>query len=339
MRAAVIEQLNYLIVKEIPEPTIGDYDALCEVLFGATCSGTDLSLLDGSLPFLSPLPTVLGHESIGRVVRAGPKVRYLHEGDLVTRVGTPPVTGYSVTWGGFAELGIAKDYRAMEQDGVPLDPWPDALRNRVLPAGTDPAAATMVITWRETLSYLTRMGMASGKSLLVVGSGGNGLAYAAHGVLMGGRVSMIGSLGRAELAERVGVTGYYDYRANDATDRIAKAHPAGFDLVLDAVGKKGAADLGLRLLKPGGTLGIYGLHDFGQCTISPLRSRGTFNFYNGGYEEAETHDQVMDLVRDGKLDASVWLDLDRRFPFDRINDALDAVRQRDVVKALVRICG
>lgn len=340
MKAAVIEDLNQLVVKDIPEPAMGDYDALCDILFGATCSGTDLSLLDGSLPFLSPVPTVLGHESIGRVVAVGPEVRYLREGDLVTRVGTPPVDGYSVTWGGYAEIGIAKDYRAMQEDGVSLEPWPDARRNRVLPESTDPAAATMIITWRETLSFLTRMGMGPGKSLLVIGSGGNGLAYVAHGSLMGpSRVAMIGSAGREDLARRAGAHHYFDYRADDLADQVGSACGEGFDLVLDAVGYRGAADLGLGFLKAGGTLGIYGLHDFGLCKITPLTSRGSFTFYNGGYDEAETHEQVMALIAAGRLDASIWLDLDNPFSLDRIGDALEAVRERRLVKALIRIRG
>jgi D-arabinose 1-dehydrogenase-like Zn-dependent alcohol dehydrogenase len=338
MKAAVIEEVNRLVVREIPEPSVGEYDAFCKILFGATCSGTDLSLLDGSLPFLSPLPTVLGHESIGRVLEVGPRVRYLREGDLVTRVGTPAVDGYSVTWGGFAEFGVAKDYRAMIEDGIDLDPWPDARRNRVLPEGTDPAAATMVITWRETLSYLTRMGMGPGKSLLVIGSGGNGLAYVAHAALLGGvGVAMIGSRDREEAARRAGASEYIDYRAEDLAERVAGACKNGYDLVLDAVGKNGAADLGLCFLKPGGTLAIYGLHDFGQCTINPLRSRGSFTFYNGDYDEAETHEQVMVLLGAGRLDPSIWLDLDHPFRLEQIGDALEAVRERRLVKALIKI--
>jgi threonine dehydrogenase-like Zn-dependent dehydrogenase len=340
MKAAVIEERNRLVVKDIPEPAMGDYDALCDILYGAICSGTDLSLISGALPFASPFPTVLGHESIGRVTAVGPKVRYLKEGDVITRVGTQPVEGYTITWGGFAEVGIAKDYRAMQEDGVSLKPWPSARRNRVLPEGMDPAAATMVITWRETLSYLTRMGVEKGKGLLVFGSGGNGLSYARHAVTKGASpVAMVGSAQREAEARRVGVTHYFDYRAEELEARVGAAVEGGFDFVLDAVGKKGAADLGLRLLKPGGTLGIYGLHDFGQCTITPQRSKGTFTFYNGGYDETETHEQVMVLLDEGMLDASIWLDLDNPYPLARINDALDAVRDRKVVKALIQIRG
>jgi threonine dehydrogenase-like Zn-dependent dehydrogenase len=228
----------------------------------------------------------------------------------------------------------------MQEDGVSLKPWPDARRNRVLPEGMDPAAATMVITWRETLSYLTRMGVAPRTSLLVFGSGGNGLAYTNHAVRVGAYpVAMIGSADREGVARRAGVTHYFDYTGGDLPAEVSAAVPEGFDFVLDAVGKKGAADLGLRFLKAGGTLGIYGLHDFGQCTITPLNSKGTFTFYNDGYDEAETHEQVMALIDRGRLDASLWLDLAHPWPLAQINEALDAVRQRKVVKALIRIGG
>jgi len=338
MKAAVIEANNVLTVKDVPEPTIGEYDALVDILYGATCTGTDQSLIKGTLPFRSPLPTILGHESIGRVLEIGPRVRNFKPGDLVTRVGAPPVGEYSVSWGGFAEYGIAKDYRAMEEDGVSTDRWPDARRNRVLPPGADPAAATMIITWRETLSYITRMGFSEGKSLLVVGSGGNGLSYIAQGANLGGtRLAMIGSAYREEAARRAGATDFFDYRIDDIRDRVSAAFPEGFDLVIDAVGKKDTAELGLLFLKPGGTLGIYGLTDFGQCTITPLKSKGTFTFYNGGYDEAETHDQVMALLEAGKLDASIWLDLDHIYPLERINDAFADLKAHKMVKAVVRL--
>jgi len=338
MKAAVIVADNVLEVLETPEPSISAYDALVDILYGATCTGTDQSLIKGALPFRSPLPTILGHESVGRVLEVGPRVRYLRPGDLVTRVGAPPVGEYSVSWGGFAERGIAKDYRAMEEDGVSTAPWPDARRNRVLPAGADPAAATMIITWRETLSYITRMGFAAGKSLLVIGSGGNGLAYINQGANLGGaRMAMIGAPGRETAARRAGATDFFDYAAEELAEQVNGAFPEGFDFVIDAVGKRGSAELGLTFLKKGGVLGIYGLTDFGQTTITPLRSKGTFTFYNGGYDEAETHEQVMALLADGKLDASIWLDLEHPYPLERINEAFADLKARQGVKALIKL--
>jgi threonine dehydrogenase-like Zn-dependent dehydrogenase len=340
MKAAVVEKPGVLTVRAVPEPKIGDYEALCELLYGAVCTGTDTHIVDGVFPFSAPLPTILGHESIGRVLKVGPKVRTFRPGDLVTRVGTPAVGDCSVTWGGFAEFGVAHDHQAMRQDGLEAARWSGWRVNQLLPAGFDPAASTMIITWRETLSYLTRMGVGNGASLLVIGSGGNGLAFVAHAVNRGAAgVAMVGAAARAGAARRLGAADYADYRAADWADRLAERHPAGFDFVIDALGRVGILDAALRFLKPGGTLGQYGIDDFGRCTLSPLASRGTFRFYNGGYDEPETHTAVVEAVRGGKLPADVWLELAHPWPLDRIGDALAALRSRRGVKALIRIRG
>ena len=41
MRAAIIRQPDDLVVTDLPAPEVGDYDVLCELLYGATCTGTD----------------------------------------------------------------------------------------------------------------------------------------------------------------------------------------------------------------------------------------------------------------------------------------------------------
>ena len=340
MKAAVVEGPNRLVVKDIPEPRPGEYQALCELLYGATCSGTDLHIVEGSFPWISPYPTVLGHESVGRVVELGPKVRHLKKGDLVPRVGTPPVGAYSVTWGGFAEFGIATDFRAAQEDGLPASVWGGCRMQRPLPPGTDPAAATMFITWRETLSYSNRIGFGPGKSVLVIGSGGNALAYMAHATNAGcaPRV-MIGSTVREANARKAGATAFLDYRASDARDAAAKLCPDGFDIVIDAVGKQGMGDLGLSLLKRGGTIGLYGIDDYAKATLNPERARGTFTVYRDYLDEAETHDAVVALHHARKLDASLWLDLEHPFALGAIGEAIEATRSRKVVKALVRIGG
>ncbi len=338
MKAAVVEGPSRLVVKDIPEPVPGDYQALCELLYGATCSGTDSHIIEGAFPWISPYPTVLGHERVGRVVQLGPKVRHLKEGDLIARVGTPAVPGYSVTWGGFAELGIATDFRAAREDGLPASVWGGCRMQRPLPPGADPAAATMLITWRETLSYSNRIGYGPGKNVLVIGSGGNALAYIAHAANAGcvARV-MIGSPVREAAARKAGATHFLDYRAAGVKEAAGRLCPDGFDIAIDAVGKVGLADLGLALLKRGGTLGIYGIDDFGKCRLNPDAARGSFTVYRDYLDEAESHDQAVALWRDGKLDPAVWLDLANPFPLARIADAFEAVRARRVVKALVRL--
>jgi 2-desacetyl-2-hydroxyethyl bacteriochlorophyllide A dehydrogenase len=340
MKAAIVEKPGVLAVREVPRPEPAEYQALCELLYGATCTGTDQHLIAGQFPWPPKYPAILGHESIGRVVALGGRVRHLKVGDLVTRVGAPalPQAGLDVCWGGFAEFGLATDFRAMQDDGLPAERWGGARVNQVIPARFDPAAATMVITWRETLSYFTRLGVGAGQSVLVVGSGGNGLAFVAHAANTGAvPVAMVGNADRLHVARAAGATFAFDYKAEDLDRQIAAAMPDGFDFIIDAVGKKGLLDRALPWLRSGGTVGLYGMDDFGQCLVNPTRARGSFTFSNKGYDEAETHDRVVDLVAHGKLDAALWLDLAHPFPLAEIAKAFDAVRTKKMVKAVVKL--
>jgi len=340
MKAAVVEKPGMLIVRDIPQPEPGEYDALCKLLYGATCTGTDQHIIHNRLPWKTNYPVVLGHESVGRVIEVGAKVRHLKKGDLVIRVGTPPSPeiGLSISWGGFAEYGIAKDHRAMKEDGLPAGQWQGYRNTLVAPPGIDPGAATMIITWRETLSYITRIGVGKGASVLILGSGGTALSYVSHAKNLGAaRIAEIGNANREKTGRSAGVTDYFDYKAENLVEQAGKVCPGGFDFIIDSVGKAGQLDRALPLVKPGGTVGIYGIDDFLANTIRPVRARGTFTFYNGGYDEAETHDRVIEYVQKGALDASLWLDLAHPFDLDRINDAFDAIRDRKAVKALVRL--
>lgn len=357
MKATVVEEpkasspapLSSLSLREVPRPKVGDYDVLCELLYGATCTATDLHIIEGSFPFPVDYPTILGHESIGRAVEVGSKVRHFQLGDLITRVGAPPLTleeekgesqKLNVNWGGFAQYGIAKDHWAMRRDGLPSEEWNGYRVNQPLPSGIGPAEATMVITWRETLSYVTRMGLGEGKEerSLIVGSGGVGLSFLNHARNLGlEKVVMIGNVGREALARKVGATDFFNYKDEALTDKLEESYPGGFDFIIDAVGKKGEADKVLPLLKRGGTIGIYGIDDLGGNSLTPARSRGSFTYYNDHYDEEESHHRVVSQMRAGKLKAQHWLNLESPFPLEDMERAFRTVKKRKEVKALIEL--
>jgi len=339
VRAAIVERPGELVVRELPDPVPGEYEALCEILYGATCTGTDQHIIAGRFPFpCFRYPTILGHESIGRVVTVGRKVRSFRPGDLVTRVGAPPVGGVDSSWGGFAELGLALDYRAMKWDGRPRSEWDRGRVNQVLPPGIDPAGATMIITWRETLSYVTRMGLRAGSRVLVIGSGGTGLSFAAHARNAAAEiVAMAGSGARRAAAESLGVRAFADYRSADAPELLGRACEGGFDIMVDAVGRAGTLDRFLRLAAPGAVVGIYGVDEYGSCSIRPQTARASFTFYNGGYDEEEAHDRVVAMLADGRLDPRQFLDMAHPYPLAEVARAFEAVRERRAVKALVKL--
>ncbi len=341
MKAALIEHFGSLVIREVPDPQPGPYDALCELLYGATCTGTDSHIIDGIFPWISPLPTVPGHESVGRVIAVGAKVRHFRAGDLLTRVGYPgsPDGAISATWGGFAEYGLAKDHWAMCADGLPAEEWQGARVNQVVPYGVDPTIGPMFTTWRETLSYLTRTGVTEGCTVLVVGSGGNGLSFARHAANLG--VSLVAMAGAAYLegpaTAKGGVNVYMDYKREDLAQALNAANPDGFDFIIDAVGQAGVATRVLPCLKIGGVYGTYGLDDFGKIAIDRSAARGDFREQPCSYDESETHQRVSELVMQGKLEPSLWYDPAHPYPLDAVADAFAAVRARKSPKALVKL--
>lgn len=341
MKAAIIEEAGKLLVKDISKPVVGDYDVLCETQYGAVCTGTDTHLINFRAPFCYwiDLPAILGHESVGKVVDLGPKVRNLKIGDLVTRVGHPGVDGIGNAWGGFAEYTLGKDWKAMKTDGA--EGWQGYTVNQVLPAGVDAADGTMFITWRETLSYMNRIGVAQAKSVLVFGTGSNGLAMAYHAANAGAeKVVIVGSPSREAEASKVGCTGFVSYKAEGAKEQILAHSPAGFDIVVDVIGAQANTNLGLSCIADQGKYGTYGLDDAGSITLSPSLAGGkTFTVYQGGYDEGETHEQVCELFKASKLDSSIWIDKNQAFSLGDIGKAFETVQARMQVKPLIRIRG
>ena len=195
MKAAIVESPGVLVVREIPVPEITEYEGLCELLYGATCTGTDSHLISGHASWGFTRPAILGHESVGRVIKVGKKAKNLKVGDMFVSCRTNPTADGKIQlcYGGFAEYGVACDFAAMKEAGIAYPPKREKLQ-MLLPAGFDPRVGTMVITWRETLSYLCRMGQMEGKSVLVLGSGGNGLALGVHAKNLGAaKVAMLGN--------------------------------------------------------------------------------------------------------------------------------------------------
>lgn len=338
MKAAVVTAPGLLELKDFPMPKPGPYQALCRMRYASTCTGTDLRLLSGDLPGSARIPFVLGHESIGEVIQTGSKVRFLKPGDLVSRTGVPrdEAQGMGSLYGAFAEYGLAVDWRAMQADGLPENEWRGYRAHLPVPDGLSAKAAPMLITWRETLSFAKRMGLTQGSRLLVIGSGGNGLAYAAHARHMGARCAVIGSETRRDLFVSYQVEPYVNFRDGDAVAAFAEdMREPGFTHIIDVFGDHRTMNQMLPCVSAGGTLGVYGLDDYRTYSLSPFRARHGFTFYGGSYDEAETHEEVSRLALAGRLDAGDWYDMAHPVAFGDIAEAFRMLEQRRAVKYLI----
>lgn len=338
MKAAIVETPNRLVVRDVPEPPRENAcQARCEILFGATCTGTDLHIISNTLPWETPYPCVLGHESVGRIVEVGPGVRNYNVGDLIHLPACDKVPGYGSSWGGFAELAWVTDFDALRAAGEDVQ----GVNKRVLPADLDPAAATMLLTWCEGYAYVKAMEVGAGASCLLLGSGGNGFAFAAAARALGaGRIVMAGSAAREAAARAVGVTQFLDYKDGDLKARLKQACPEGYDFVVDVVGAGAFFDEAAGLIRRGATLGVYGLDDGFASVLKPWL-KPSFKWFDGGKDPDAVLEEVVGLMQQGCLDATHWMDVEHPRPLEEIAQVYEKLRLRTspYPKAVIRLRG
>lgn len=342
MKAAVLFAAGDLRVTDVQLPRLSTYAVLCRNLYGATCTATDCHIIDLSINQEVRLPTVLGHETVGRVIERGAGVRHLQMGDVVCRTFLPWSGGIDqlhAKWGGFAEYGLAYDWLAMREDGLSEEEYGIHIRNQTVPEDIDVRVAPLLITWRETHSYIHRMGLQAGQSVLVIGSGGNGLSFINHAAAADAVVTAVGSPLREAQARECGATRYFSYKDEALSQKLRVGLHGGFDLIIDAIGDNAQCTVALPLIRDGGVFGIYGINGIQDISINPLTPGHSFRFYNGGYLEGETHSQVIEGVRNGIYRWQSYLDIEHPWPLGRISDAFAMLKQRTWAKALIDLGG
>lgn len=340
MKAAVVSQIGKLEIWDVPIPQMGPYDVLCHMCYGATCAGTDIHLTDGKHPFPVSFPTILGHESVGRVVETGSKVRNFRPGELISRVGCPAGVqpGLGSNWGGFAEYGIAKDHWQMRKDGIARSEWDRSRVNQAIHAEIDERTAPMMITWRETLSYAKRIGVGPGTRLLLIGSGANALSFAAHACNLNAQVIAVGSSKKQAAFQKLPIAAYCDYRCEQLTELVrSKANGRPFDVLLDSVGDSNTANRLLPLLRKDAVVGVYGWNDRKNYGLNPFLSTNSFRVYAGGYDEEETHQEVQSMILRGQLCADLWYDTMHPVPLENIDAAYQSLRRHEAFKYLISL--
>jgi len=338
MRAVVVRGPNDFGLEDVPEPTPGDYEALVRISHCGICTGTDRHIIAGPehFPRMQPLPTILGHESIGRITAVGPKVRYLREGDQVLRPGAvrygETLGGFSGSFGGMAEWGLVADARAIIEDTSrseePRLPR-YALSQQIVPPDFDPVGAGMFITFKETLSWAQDFGVGVGSRVAVIGTGGVGICLMRACKLLG--AATVVAVGRRDWPLQQAHDQGADATVNTATqDLLAEVRAATAGRlcthVVDAVGDNAVLQQGIVLLADGGRLGQYGIPPSRRTDLdwSAAPRNVSLHFINPG--EARVHDLALGWMRIGLFDPLALVDL--VLPVEEVHQAFDLLEKR-----------
>lgn len=341
MQAAVVAEPGRLEVVSVPEPTCGPYQALVQTLAGGLC-GTDRHIVEGTF-YRRAYPAILGHESIGRVVQVGGAVRHFAIGDMVLRTTAvrpgEQLGEFGSMLGAFAELAVATDVAALEEDGRPGEVVAyDRMQRTVVPE-FDPVDAGGFIVLKETLSWLRRLTDVSARRVLVIGTGAAALSFVRLAKLDG--ASQVLVLGRRRERIKQALSAGADdafMASHDAlADTVREATEGhGVDVVIDAAGAIAMLEAAPDCLARGGMIGVYGLSVGQVGTFRWGWDRPTPRAWSLRFEEpdeAGVHDEAWELVSSGRYDLKATLTA--VLPFEAAAEAIAEMTQPTACKVAI----
>ncbi len=340
MRAMVYHGPGQVSYDTIPDPVlIDESDAIVQVDATTIC-GTDLHILKGDVPAVTP-GRVLGHEAVGTVVATGGGVGRVKEGDRVlvsciTACGSCRFCregSYSLcTGGGSWILGHKID--GTQADFVRV-PFADT-STYAIPDGVTDEQVLMLSDIGPT-GY--EVGVLNGQvrpgdTVAVVGSGPIGLsAMLGAGLFSPSRIVAIDlAASRLEAAKQFGATVTIDNSQEDPVEAIHKLTDGlGADVVIEAVGVPATFELCTQLVRPGGHVANVGVH--GEPATLHLEDLWIKNVtITTGLVDTSSTPTLLRLLAAGQFDAGKFVT--HRFTMDEFDKAFDVFRRAGETAAL-----
>lgn len=252
-----------LWLEEVPIPTIGINDVLIEVLQTGIC-GTDLHIYrwDAWARKTVPVPLVIGHEFVGRVVRVGENVKDFYPGEIVSGEGHVVCGRCRNCLAGRRHLckdtqgiGINRPGAFAQYIALPMtNVWAhDPNIPRVIQAIFDPFGNAV----HTALSFPVL-----GEDVLITGAGPIGLMAIAVVRHAGARFVVVADVNpyRLDLAQRMGATRVFDPRQEDLHGiQRQLGMKEGFDIGLEMSGNPDAFRMMLDNMAHGGKIALLGI--------------------------------------------------------------------------------
>jgi len=329
-----------LVVRDVPEPTCGSTDVLIRVHHAGVC-GTDLHIADWdewAQGRITP-PLVLGHEFAGEIVEVGESVRDEFElGQLVTAEGHI-VCGHCLqcrTGNGHicARTRIIGVDRAGAFTGLIAMPATNVMRLDGIPTEIGAIMDPMGNAFHTVLTAEI-----PGSVVLVLGCGPIGCFAVGIARAAGAKAVVAVDVNpkRLALAAQMGATKALPPGAavRDAAMELSDGN--GADVVCEMSGAVSALHDAFALVRNGGRVQLLGIPK-GEVPVdfaTEIIFKGITVYGVIGRRMYETWNQMRRFLRSGIFDPTPVIT--HRFPLERIDDALAAIRSGDAGKVILEI--
>ncbi len=333
MRAAIVEEIGRVSIKEVPKPTPGHEEVLVKISTVGVCH-SDLHVVKNDW-VKSPTPFPIGHEAIGIVEGLGTgSENFVKIGDRVIL----GLGGWGKYWCGACEHCLAgKPMLCVHRKGLQgvfgeyfvvwakaIVKLPDEIGNNEVPL------ACAGLTAYNAIKKLSNFGIHAGKTIAIVGAAG-GLGHYGIQIAKALGYKIIGvDIGpeKLEFIKKMGVDFAVD--AKEAIKTVRKLFKEGTIKGVSAslvfASNVDAFELGLQLLSRGGVLVVVGLPALseGSFSVNPfsfiLRGLQITSALVGNIEEMR---ELIQLAAEGKVKTHVG----KIAKLSDINEVLEELEQ------------
>ena len=303
MKAAVMRAIGEpLRIEDIQVDGPGLREALVRTAATGVCH-SDLHVLEGSLP--TALPTVLGHEPAGVVEAVGAEVRHVAPGDHVIGCLSAFCGACEYCLAGRPNLceGEATMRRAGEPPRLSKDGEP-------------------IVQFVHLSAFAERMLVHE-----------NALVRIRRDVPLD-RAALIG----CGVTTGLGATDVIDAAAGNPVPAIVEMTSGGVDYAFEAIGTPATVRQAVRMTRKGGTIVMIGVVPAGTSIELPgadivLREKRILGCMMGSNRFRTDMPRYVELYRRGQLRLDEMISA--RLPLDRVNEALEAMRQRAAARSVL----
>jgi threonine dehydrogenase-like Zn-dependent dehydrogenase len=342
---------------EFEIPALKEGQILVKIEAAGVC-GSDVHMWKGEDP-RTPLPIILGHEGVGRVVDICGSRKYvsgedINNGDLILWsrgmtcgkcyackvLNEPSLCDNRKVFGINMGCLDEPDLNGCYSEYIILRENTDAFK---INEEIDPAILVSASCSGATIAHafdMTEISM--GDTVLIQGPGPLGV-YAVAFAKESGTSNIIvigGSKDRLDLCKEFGATTILNRRELSLEERRKKVfeitNGRGVDLVVEATGTKGTVEEGIKLLRSGGTYlstgyaqpaGIEEIDFFNDVVRKNIKIQGTW------VSDTRHTYQAMNLVMKNKKLFSKLIS--HRFSLEDANEAIEAMNSKKALKAVL----
>lgn len=308
MKALVWHGNHDFRIENVPQPKAGPGQILVRVEAAAICQSDFHMDNFGAKP-----PLILGHEVAGVVVEVGEDVGHLAVGD---RVAIDPVQRCGKCW--CCNHGIEHmclNARHLGDHDV-AGGWAefvavDRANGYRIPEGVDFPAACLAEPAAVCYHSFRRARFQPGQNVLIIGDGPFGFLHAQIAGALGAAKIIVAGHYDARLRRIVSLTNVIPCNTHSQEMSEVLANKVGFpgvDVVIEATGANASVNLGIKALRPRGTIVIFSYiwkPEPLQMELIHLRELNIL----GACRSINAYGPSLDMLGEGKIDTSTLIDL------------------------------